>query len=103
MKAPGLCVLIACLATAQPKDWAGLTRYGSENAELRPAKPGESRVIFLGDQITELWPNFFPGKPYINRGIAGQTSAQMLVRFQQDVVALKPKVVVIQAGVNDLL
>ena len=61
-------------------------------------------MVFLGDQITELWGSrFFPGKPYLNRGIAGQTSAQMLVRFHQDVVALKPKVVVIQAGVNDLL
>jgi lysophospholipase L1-like esterase len=86
------------------KDWGGLTRYGSENAELRPPKPNEDRVVFIGDQVTELWgQNFFPGKPYLNRGIAGQTSAQMLVRFHQDVVALKPKVVVIQAGVNDLL
>jgi hypothetical protein len=57
-------------------DWAGLTRYGSENSELRPPAPGEQRVVFLGDQITESWrlAEFFPGKPYFNRGINGQTS-----------------------------
>lgn len=86
-------------------DWGGLTRYGSENSELR-LKPGEDRVVFLGDEITENWgtgaARFFPGKPYLNRGIARQTAAQMLVRFRQDVIALKPKVVVIQAGTNDL-
>lgn len=87
-------------------DWAGLTRYGSEDAELRPPKPDENRVVFLGDQITEMWSaadnGFFPGKPYVNRGIHDQTSPQMLVRFRQDVIALRPKVVVIQAGTNDL-
>jgi len=85
-------------------DWAGLTRYGSEDAEVRPPKAGENRVVFLGDDITERWgdADFFPGKPYLNRGIGGQTSAQMLVRFRQDVIALKPKVVIIQAGMNDL-
>jgi lysophospholipase L1-like esterase len=81
-------------------DWGGLTRYGSENAELKP-QPG--RVVFLGDEITENWgPEFFPGKPYVNRGITRQTAAQMLVRFRQDVISLKPAVVVIQAGTNDL-
>ena len=87
-------------------DWAGLTRYGSEDAELRAPKPGENRVVFLGDQITELWGTagggFFPGKPYLNRGIKDQTTPQMLVRFRQDVIALSPKVVVILAGTNDL-
>lgn len=84
-------------------DWGGLTRYGSENAELRTT-PGENRVVFIGDEITEKWGGgkFFPGKPYVNRGITRQTAAQMLVRFRQDVIALKPKVVVIQAGTNDL-
>lgn len=86
-------------------DWAGLTRYGSENTELR-LEPGEDRVVFLGDEITERWGHggakFFPGKPYLNRGIARQTTPQMLVRFRQDVIALKPKVVVILAGSNDL-
>ena len=101
-----VCVfLIAPAIHAQHKllmDWGGLTRYGSEDAELPKPKPGENRVIFLGDQITENWRAFFPGKPYINRGIAGQTTPQMLVRFHQDVVSLKPKVVVIQGGTNDL-
>ncbi len=86
-------------------DWAGLTRYGSDDAEIRAPKPGENRVVFLGDQITEEWGKdgaFFAGKPYINRGIHDQTSAQMLVRFRQDVIELNPRVVVIQAGTNDL-
>jgi lysophospholipase L1-like esterase len=87
-------------------DWAGLTRYGSEDTEIPPPAPGEDRVVFLGDEITEYWgrgaAKFFPGKPYLNRGITGQTTPQMLVRFRQDVIALKPKVVVIQAGTNDL-
>jgi lysophospholipase L1-like esterase len=87
-------------------DWGGLLRYGSENTELRPLAPGENRVVFLGDEVTEMWgrgeERFFPGKPYLNRGIAGQTTPQMLVRFHQDVVSLKPKVVVIQGGSNDL-
>ena len=87
-------------------DWAGLTRYGSENSELPPPNPGEQRVVFLGDQITELWDQaggrFFSGKPYVNRGIVGQTTPQMLVRFRQDVIALRPRVVVIHGGTNDL-
>ncbi|MFN3324726.1 MAG: SGNH/GDSL hydrolase family protein [Bryobacteraceae bacterium] len=86
-------------------DWGGLTRYGSENSELR-LSPEENRVVFLGDEITENWGTdktpFFPGKPYLNRGITRQTTAQMLVRFRQDVIALRPKVVIIQAGTNDL-
>ena len=86
-------------------DWAGLTRYGSEDAEIRAPALNEDRVVFLGDQITEYWgradATFFPGRPYFNRGIAGQTTPQMLVRFRQDVVGLKPKVVVIQGGTND--
>jgi lysophospholipase L1-like esterase len=87
-------------------DWAGLTRYGSENSELPPPAPGESRVVFLGDQVTELWgqgsAKFFSGKPYVNRGIIGQTTPQMLVRFRQDVIALKARVVIIHGGTNDL-
>lgn len=87
-------------------DWAGLVRYGSENAELPKPKAGETRVVFLGDEITERWSErntpFFPGKPYINRGIKGQTTPQMLVRFRQDVIKLQPKVVVIQGGLNDI-
>ena len=87
-------------------DWAGLIRYGSENTELPHSAPGEDRVVFLGDEITENWgrgaAKFFPGKPYLNRGIKGQTTPQMLVRFRQDVITLKPKVVVILAGINDI-
>jgi len=87
-------------------DWGGLTRYGSENTELGPPAPGVDRVVFLGDEITEMWgggkAKFFPGKPFLNRGISHQTTPQMLVRFRQDVISLKPKVVVIQAGSSDL-
>ncbi|PYV39058.1 MAG: capsular biosynthesis protein [Acidobacteria bacterium] len=87
-------------------DWGGLTRYGSENAELGPPALGVDRVVFLGDEITEMWgrgnAKFFPGKPFLNRGISHQTTPQMLVRFRQDVINLKPKIVVIQAGSSDL-
>ena len=85
-------------------DWASLIRYGSENSELPKPKPDQNRVVFLGDEITENWSasSFFSGKPYINRGITGQTSPQLLVRFRQDVIKLNPKVVVIQIGSNDL-
>jgi lysophospholipase L1-like esterase len=87
-------------------DWAGLTRYGSENTELPPPAPGEDRVVFLGDDITENWgrgnAKFFPGKPYLNRGISRQTTPQLLVRFRQDVISLQPKAVIILAGANDI-
>jgi len=77
-----------------------------QHAQLKPAAPGENRVVFMGNSITEGWaPRFdslFPGKPYIGRGISGQTTPQMLVRFRQDVIALKPAVVVILAGTNDI-
>lgn len=89
------------------RDWGGLLHYGSDNTELPPPAAGESRVIFLGDEITEDWGQgmsapFFPGRPYLNRGVKGQTSSQMLLRFRQDVVELQPKVVVILAGMNDI-
>src|SRR5579871_4301352 len=87
-------------------DWAGLIQYGSVDTEVKPAKAGENRVVFLGDDITEHWSDaagsFFPGKPYFNRGIARQITPQLLVRFRQDVISLHPKVVVIQAGTNDI-
>lgn len=87
-------------------DWAGLQRYRRANAELPPPAPGEDRVVFLGNSITDAWgrafATTFPGKPYVGRGIGGQTTSQMLVRFRQDVIALKPKVVVILAGTNDI-
>ncbi len=87
-------------------DYAQLGRYRAANASLPAGDPG--RVVFYGDSITDAWGNganaktFFPGKPYIDRGISGQTTPQMLVRFQQDVVALKPAAVVILAGTNDI-
>ena len=78
-------------------DWGGLTRYGSDNAELGPPAPGIDRVVFLGDEITETWgqgqTKFFPGKPFLSRGITHQTTPQMLVRFRQDVISLKPKAI----------
>ncbi|MBL8203222.1 MAG: SGNH/GDSL hydrolase family protein [Blastocatellia bacterium] len=87
-------------------DWAGLIRYGSENTEIAKPKADENRVVFLGDEITENWGQgrtpFFSDKPYLNRGITGQTSPQLLVRFRQDVIKLKPKVVVVQVGLNDI-
>jgi lysophospholipase L1-like esterase len=87
-------------------DWPNLQHYAKANAELPPPAPGEQRVVFMGNSITEMWTPYFAtmfqGKPYINRGIGGQTTPQMLVRFHQDVVALKPKVVVILAGTNDI-
>jgi lysophospholipase L1-like esterase len=85
-------------------DFGQLSRYRDANAELKPPAPGENRVVFFGDSITDLWhlDQYFPGKPYINRGIGGQTTPQMLVRFRQDVIDLHPKVVVILAGTNDI-
>ena len=85
-------------------DFGELSRYRAANATLPAPAPGENRVIFLGDSITDGWPiaEYFPGKPYINRGIDGQTTPQMLVRFREDVINLKPRVVVILAGTNDI-
>ncbi len=88
------------------QDWPNLARYGAENEALPPPAPDVQRVVFFGDSITDAWGRttgvFFPGKPYVNRGIGGQTTPQMLVRFQQDVVHLKPAAVVILAGTNDI-
>jgi len=83
-------------------DFGQLARYREADAALAP--PGENRVVFLGDSITDYWklPDYFPGKPYINRGIDGQTTPEMLVRFRQDVIDLHPKVVVVLAGTNDI-
>lgn len=87
-------------------DWANLKRYSAENARLAPPAAGEDRVVFMGDSITDAWkqklPEFFSGNIHVCRGISGQTSPQMLVRFRPDVIDLKPKVVVILAGTNDL-
>ncbi len=88
-------------------DWPGLARFKEADLKLPAPAPGENRVVFMGDSITEGWhfegsEGTFAGKPYINRGISGQTSPQMLVRFRQDVISLQPKVVVILAGTNDV-
>src|SRR4029077_12107331 len=85
-------------------DFGELARYRDANASLRPPAAGENRVVFFGDSITAMWKLdvSFPGKPYINRGISGQTTPQLLVRFRPDVIALQPKVVVILAGTNDI-
>ena len=91
---------------AQNNDWPNFERYKEENLKLGLPKVDENRVVFMGNSITQGWsevnPDFFIGKPYINRGISGQTTPQMLVRFRSDVVNLKPKVVVILAGTNDI-
>lgn len=89
---------------AKLADWAQLDRYRADDASLRPIEPGQQRVVFYGDSITDAWPiaESFPSKPYVNRGISGQTTPQMLVRFQQDVVHLQPAAVVILAGTNDV-
>ena len=85
-------------------DFGQLARYREADAALTPPAAGEKRVVFLGDSITDYWklPDYFPGRPYINRGIDGQTTPEMLVRFRQDVIDLHPKVVVVLAGTNDI-
>ena len=87
-------------------DWPNLKRFRDSNTELGLPAAGEKRVVFMGNSITEGWlrtsPDSFAGRPYINRGISGQTTPQMLVRFRADVVNLKPKVVLILAGTNDI-
>jgi lysophospholipase L1-like esterase len=85
-------------------DFGDLGRYREADARLGPPAAGETRVVFMGDSITDIWrlPEYFPGKPYINRGISGQTTPQMLIRFREDVIDLQPKVVLILAGTNDI-
>ena len=109
-----LACFVAALASTQAQssddqlrtDWPNLARYREANAKLPPPAPGEHRVVFMGNSITEAWAplfdSLFPGKPYVGRGISGQTTPQMLVRFRQDVVDLHPAVVVILAGTNDI-
>jgi lysophospholipase L1-like esterase len=103
-------LLVICLFFAfsflSAQDWAQLGHFDTANKELPDAKTNESRVVFMGNSITIGWshhqPEFFEGKPYVNRGISGQTTPQMLVRFREDAIDLKPKVVVILAGTNDI-
>jgi acyl-CoA thioesterase I len=89
------------------EDWPWLTKFRDADLKLGSPAPGEKRVVFMGDSITEFWKidvpgTYFPGKPYINRGISGQTTPQMVLRFHQDVIGLQPKVVVILGGINDI-
>jgi lysophospholipase L1-like esterase len=106
-----LCTLINLPETSgqdnyDTNDWANLKYYQSANAALPPSSAKEERVVFMGNSITEGWiktdASFFAGKPYINRGISGQTTPQMLIRFRQDVLDLQPAVVVLLAGTNDI-
>jgi lysophospholipase L1-like esterase len=101
---PGLDQYRASRIAIYTDDYGQLARYRDANAALKPPVPSEKRVIFFGDSITDMWKlqGSFPGKPYINRGIGGQTTSQMLVRFRQDVIDLQSKTVVILAGTNDI-
>ncbi|MBO6662747.1 MULTISPECIES: SGNH/GDSL hydrolase family protein [Roseivirga] len=97
---------IMFIQAAQAQDWANLKKYQQQNSQLTPLTQGEKSVVFMGNSITEGWknirPEFFEGKPYVNRGISGQTTPQMLIRFTQDVIDLRPEAVVILAGINDI-
>ncbi len=101
---PGLDQYRASRIAMFTDDYGQLARYRDANAALKAPTPGENRVVFFGDSITDIWhlDEYFPGKPYLNRGIGGQTTPQMLVRFRQDVINLQPKVVIILAGTNDI-
>ena len=102
-------IVFICFCFLQPlfgQDWANLKRFQEENQNLKPAAIGESRVVLMGNSITEGWPKFYPeffeNSSFVARGISGQTTPQMLLRFRQDVIDLKPDVVVILAGTNDI-
>ena len=101
-------ILLSILITSlmQGQDWANLERYKADNKRLGSPKQNEKRVVFMGNSITESWsnilPEFFQNSSYINRGISGQTTPQLLIRFRTDVIDLKPRVVVILAGINDI-
>lgn len=103
-----ICILSLMLISlqntqAQRKEFSNLKRYQEANEKLQALSKEENRVVFMGNSITDSWPeSFFENKPYVNRGISGQTTPQMLIRFRQDVIDLKPGLVVILAGTNDL-
>src|SRR5208282_4052049 len=101
---PGLDQYRASRIAIYTDDFGELKRYREADASLAQPAPGENRVVFVGDSITDYWKlaDYFPGKPYINRGIDGQTTPQMLVRFRQDVIDLHPRVLVVLAGTNDV-
>lgn len=90
----------------EAQDWANLNKYKLDNESVGLPAANEGRIVFMGNSITEGWsklcPEFFKGKPYINRGISGQTTPQMLIRFRQDVINLQPKIVIILGGTNDI-
>ncbi len=99
-------IILIMISPIAGQDWPALNRYSSDNKLLGLPKADEKRVVFMGNSITESWsvyqPEFFEGKSYINRGISGQTTPQMLIRFRPDVIDLKPQIVVILAGINDI-
>ena len=101
-----LFIFISMSETSFAQDWANLAKYETQNNQLPSKQSGEKRIVLLGDSITEFWsqiqPDFFANTSYINRGISGQTTPQMLIRFRPDVLDLHPDVVVILAGVNDI-
>lgn len=101
-----IATLMCWITFAEAQDWANLNRFREDNKKLPPAGANEDRVVFMGNSITQGWinrvPDFFANRPYINRGIGGQTTPQMMLRFRQDVIQLQPKVVVILAGTNDI-
>lgn len=101
-----LIAIIIMTELTMAQDWANLKRFEEDNNLIGLPSDNENRIVFMGNSITEGWSNFCPeffiGKPYVNRGISGQTTPQMLLRFRQDVINLKPKVVVILAGTNDI-
>ena len=104
-----LLLTLPCSQKINSQDWnefANTSRYDKANLELKLHAAANNRVVFMGNSITEGWfqmrPDFFDNRDYINRGIGGQTTPQMLLRFRQDVVDLNPKVVVILAGTNDI-
>jgi len=101
---PGLDQYRASRIAVFTDDFGQLARYRDANSSLKASAAGENRVVFFGDSITDIWKleDYFPGKPYLNRGIGGQTTPQMLIRFRQDVIDLHAKVVVILAGTNDI-
>ena len=106
MKSVLVLFLILFITISNAQDWANLEHFRPDNAKIGLPAANENRVAFMGNSITIGWlntmPEFFEGKSYINRGISGQTTPQMLLRFRQDVIALQPKVVVILAGTNDI-
>lgn len=93
-------------SVVEAQDWADLSKYKEANSILKKQGKATDRVVFMGNSITEFWStfdsSFFAGKPYINRGISGQTTPQMLIRFRPDVIELEPSIVVILAGINDI-